>query len=76
MQSFRNGLRAPSADSNDENRSRYVPSSVYSANGPIDDSPALGQGQNFMSGGLRGPFEEQPTARLPPVQVSKALIAR
>ncbi len=75
MQSFRNGLRQPSADSTDDNRSRYAPSSVYSANGPpIDDSPAIGQGPNFMSGGLRGPFEEQQTPRPPPVQVSLCML--
>lgn len=69
MQSLNYGLREPSADSLDGNRSRFVASSVYSANGggPADDSPALAQRPNFMSGALRGPFEEQPTPRLPPV---------
>ena len=71
MQAFRNGLRGSSADSTDGNRSRYVPSSVYSGNGQIEDSPLVSQNPNFMSGALRGPFEEQPTPRGPPVQVHK-----
>jgi len=67
MQRFQFGLRQ-SAESVDDNRSRYVPSSVYSAGGPgpVEDSSAVGQPQPFMSGGLRGPFEEQ-TPRFAPV---------
>ncbi|KIW63462.1 hypothetical protein PV04_10298 [Phialophora macrospora] len=68
MQSFRNELRQSSGESPDDNRSRYVPSSVYSAGGPPDDSPAIAQAPSFMSGALRGPFEEQSAPRLPPVQ--------
>jgi hypothetical protein len=69
MQSFRNELRQSSGDSADDSRSRYVPSSVYSAGVPADDSPATAHAPSFMSGALRGPFEEQSTPRLPPVQV-------
>lgn len=67
MQRFQFGIRQ-SAESVDDNRSRYVPSSVYSAGGPgpAEDSPTIGQTQSFMSGGLRGPFEEQ-TPRFAPV---------
>lgn len=67
MQRFQFGLRQ-SAESVDDNRSRYVPSSVYSAGGPgpAEDSPMVEQTQMFMSGGLRGPFEEQ-TPRFAPV---------
>ncbi|KAJ9613892.1 hypothetical protein H2200_002028 [Cladophialophora chaetospira] len=74
MQSFRNGLRQSSADSADDNRSRYVPSSVYSANGPpVEDSPVVEQSASFMSGALRGPFEEQQTPRLPQVRQTRTV---
>ncbi|KIW25881.1 uncharacterized protein PV07_09017 [Cladophialophora immunda] len=65
MQAIKYGLRESSVDSVNDGRSRYVPSSVYSGAGPVDDSPALAQGHSFMSGALRGPFEEQekPPAR-------------
>lgn len=70
MQRFQFGLRQ-SAESVDDSRSRYVPSSVYSAGGPgpAEDSPALDQTRSFMSGGLRGPFEEQ-TPRFTPVSTT------
>ncbi|OAL24962.1 hypothetical protein AYO20_10565 [Fonsecaea nubica] len=55
------GMREPSVDSVNDGRSRYVPSSVYSGAGPVEDSPAMPQGHSFMSGALRGPFEEQET---------------
>lgn len=68
MNRFQFGGRQSSAESVDNNRSRYVASSVYNAGGPgpAEDSPSIGQTQNFMSGALRGPFEEQ-TPRFPPV---------
>lgn len=78
MQSFNFGIRKSSAESVDDTRSRYVPSSVYSGAGPVDDSPAIGVGQthSFMSGALRGPFEEHPTPqqpRFPPVSSASAV---
>ncbi|OCT48577.1 involucrin repeat protein [Cladophialophora carrionii] len=72
MQSFRNELRQSSGESADNIRSRYVPSSIYSASGPADHSPATGHVPSFMSGALRGPFEEESTPRLPPVQIRNA----
>ncbi|EXJ54268.1 hypothetical protein A1O7_09606 [Cladophialophora yegresii CBS 114405] len=72
MQSFRNELRQSSGESADNVRSRYVPSSVYSASGPVDHSPATGHVPSFMSGALRGPFEEEQTPRLPAVQTQNA----
>ncbi len=70
MQPFNFGIRQSSAESVDDNRSRYAPSSVYSGGvGPTDDSPALGQTNSFMSGALRGPYEEQQTPRFPPVSL-------
>ncbi|KIV97862.1 hypothetical protein PV10_01565 [Exophiala mesophila] len=77
MNRFQFGLRK-SSDSIDDNRSRYVPSSVYSAGGPgpiAEDSPAIGQRPNFMSGALRGPYEEQTprfmTPSFPPQRASR-----
>lgn len=67
MQPFNLGMRQSSAESVDDRRSRYVPSSVYSGPGPIDDSPALGGHAPFMMGSLRSPVEEQPTPRFAPV---------
>lgn len=68
MQAYARGLRQSAAESLDDGQSRYVPSSVYSGPGPIDDSPAIGNTHSFMSGALRGPFaDEQPTPRLAPV---------
>jgi hypothetical protein len=68
MQSYNYGIRQSAAESMDDNRSRYVPSSVYSGPGPIDDSPAIGNTHSFMSGALRGPYtDEQPTPRFAPV---------
>ncbi|KAK6385495.1 hypothetical protein LTS17_001063 [Exophiala oligosperma] len=67
MQAYALGLRQSAAESLDDGQSRYVPSSVYSGPGPIDDSPAIGNTQSFMSGALRGPFtDEQPTPRFAP----------
>ncbi|KIV83140.1 hypothetical protein PV11_05193 [Exophiala sideris] len=67
MQSYNFALRESTADSVDDNRSRYVPSSVYSGPGPIDDSPAFVQPPNFMTGALRGPYhDDQPTPRFVP----------
>ncbi|KAK5445297.1 hypothetical protein LTS15_010078 [Exophiala xenobiotica] len=68
MQSYNYGIRQSAAESMDDNRSRYVPSSVYSGPGPIDDSPAIGNTHSFMSGALRGPYtDDQPTTRFAPV---------
>ncbi|KIX05142.1 uncharacterized protein Z518_06014 [Rhinocladiella mackenziei CBS 650.93] len=66
MQSFNFGLRQSSAETADSSRSRYIASSVYSGPGPVDDSPAIGHPPSFMSGALRGPFEEQQTPRSAP----------
>ncbi|KIW14229.1 hypothetical protein PV08_07011 [Exophiala spinifera] len=72
MQAYAFGLRQSAADSLDDGQSRYVPSSVYSGPGPIDDSPAIGNNGSFMSGALRGPFaDEQPTPRFAPPPVPK-----
>ncbi|KAL2433881.1 hypothetical protein ABEF95_012177 [Exophiala dermatitidis] len=65
MQAFGFGLRQSSAESVDDNRSRYVPSSIYSGPGPVDDSPAIGPPSTFAVGSLRGPFDDQPTPRFP-----------
>ncbi|EXJ82243.1 hypothetical protein A1O3_06056 [Capronia epimyces CBS 606.96] len=67
MQPFSFGMRQSSAESVDDNRSRYVPSSVYSGPGPIDDSPAIGPPSSFMMGALRGSLEEQQTPRFAPL---------
>lgn len=69
MQAFGFGLRQSSAESVDDNRSRYVPSSIYSGPGPVDDSPAIGPPSTFAVGSLRGPFDDQPTPRFPQVYI-------
>jgi len=59
MQPFDFGLRQSLAGSMDEDGSRYVPSSIYSGPGPVDDSPAPAPTRSFPPGALRAGFEEQ-----------------